>query len=195
MITIVIKGNKARTAPDFLLKDLPGSGGRMDIMCRCLDASLLLSHGIRESVEVLLCLEGPPSPPRCIRVGGDTVRHLSPDERSTAILIQKALNAYEPGKVVESTPGITISDRSFIDIISQNMERIVLLDETGTDIRTADLPGHDPCFVLGDHMGFTTEEETLLRTAPVCVSVSPKVLHASQCITLLLNELDRRGEL
>ena len=192
MITIIVKGNKARTAPDFLLKDLPGSGGRMDIMCRCLDASLLLSHGIRDYVEVLLCLEGPPTPPRCIRIRGDAVKYLSPDERSTAILLQKALKAHEPGEEIESTPGIFVSDTSFMDIISEKMSTIVLLDENGTDIRETAFPEGDICFVLGDHVGFTEDEQAALRNAPNVVSVSPKILHASQCITLLLNELDRR---
>ena len=51
MKTFIIKGNKAKTTPDFLLKDLPGSGGRMDILCRCLTSALLVSHGIR----IILC--------------------------------------------------------------------------------------------------------------------------------------------
>lgn len=191
MITIIVKGNKARTAPDFLLKDLPGSGGRMDIMCRCLSASLLVSHGIRENVEVLLCLEGPPNSPRCIRVQGNMVKFLSPDERSTAILLQKALKAYVDGEETESTPGISISGKTFMDCVQERMPSVVLLDENGGDIRGARLPPKDLCFVLGDHIGFTPEESEALREAPLTVSVSPKILHASQCITLLLNELDR----
>nr|HOP09024.1 tRNA (pseudouridine(54)-N(1))-methyltransferase TrmY [Candidatus Methanofastidiosa archaeon] len=58
MITFIIKANKARTSPDFLLKDLPGSGGRMDILCNCVESALLVSHGIRTDVEVILCLSG-----------------------------------------------------------------------------------------------------------------------------------------
>jgi tRNA (pseudouridine54-N1)-methyltransferase len=191
MITIIVKGNKARTAPDFLLKDLPGSGGRMDIMCRCLNAALLISHGIRENVEVLLCLEGPPNSPRCIQVRGDAVKYLSPDERSTAILLQKALKAYVEGEETESTPGIVVSGKAFLECIHERIESVVLLDEEGTDIRGMQLPADDVCFVLGDHLGFTQEEAEALSKAPLKVSVSPKILHASQCITLLLNELDR----
>jgi len=190
MITFLIKGNKARTAPDFLLKDLPGSGGRMDVMCRCLTSSLLLSHDIRRDVEVILCLAGEPTPPRTIRIRGDLVRYLSPDERSTAILLQKALRAFEPGKEIESTPGIFVSDRSFKDLAKENMERLVVLDEGGEDIGMCELPT-DPCFVVGDHMGVEEEEEALLKEASTFVSVSPRVLHASQCIVLVLNRMDR----
>lgn len=190
MITIVIKGNKAHSSPEFLLKDLPGSGGRMDVMCRCLTSSLLLSHDIRTDVEVILCLEGPPTPPRTIRVRGDKVRYLSPDERSTAILLQKALRAYEPEEEVESTPGIYVSDASFKDIVEENMGRLVVLDEKGDDMASCTLPS-DPCFVLGDHIGFEPEEDELLHDAPLRVSVSPRVLHASHCIVLLLNRIDK----
>ena len=193
MITFVVKGSKARTAPDFLLKDLPGSGGRMDLLCRCLTSSLLLSHGIRTDVEVVLCLAGPPSPPRTITVRGDAVRHLSPDERSTAILLQKALAAYRAGETVESTPGITISDIPFAEVVARNAKRLVVLDEGGADIRDVEHVPADACFVLGDHLGFTDEEQALLADAPLTVTVSPKVLHASQCISLVLNECDRRG--
>jgi len=187
MITFLIKGNKARTAPDFLLKDLPGSGGRMDVMCRCITSSLLISHDIRKDVEVMLCLTGEPTPPRTIRIRGDLVRYLSPDERSTAILLQKALRAFEPGKEKESTPGIFVSDRSFMDLVEENMDRLVVLDEEGEDITRCEIPP-GPCFVLGDHL---EEERALLREASTFVSVSPRVLHASHCIVLVLNRIDR----
>jgi len=188
MITFIIKANKARTAPDFLLKDLPGSGGRMDILCRCLSSALLVSHGIRSDVEVILCLSGPPGPPKCIRVLGDKVKYLSPDERSTAILIRKALAAYREGEEIESTPGIYVSDASFGSIIEKNKDRLVLLDEEGEDYD--EVPMDDPCFVLGDHLGFDEEEEVHLKGVAHRMRVSPRILHASHCIVLIHNKLD-----
>lgn len=188
MKTFIIKGNKAKTTPDFLLKDLPGSGGRMDILCRCLTSALLVSHGIRRDVEVILCLDGEPCPPRCIRVVGKEVRHLSPDERSTAVLIKKALKAYEEGTEVESTPGIYISGKSFEDVVMEKKGTLVVLDEKA--VSSAEIPYSDPCFVLGDHLGFTEAEEMLLRDAKVHISVSPTILHASHCIVLVHAMMD-----
>ena len=192
MITFIVKGNRARTAPDFLLKDLPGSGGRIDILCRCLTSSLLLSHGIRKDVQVILCLGGEPDPPKCIRVMGDKVKHLSPDERSTAILLMKALESYRKGEEVESTPGIYISGHSFKEILEQYRERIVLLDEGGDELNS--MPVEEPCFVLGDHLGFDEDEEKLLSTIKHRMRVSPLVLHGSHCIVLVLNRMDMINE-
>jgi len=189
MITFIIKGSKARTTPDFLLKDLPGTGGRMDIMCRCLTSSLLLSHGIREDVEVILSLNGSPDAPKCIRVVGSEVKFLSPDERSTSILIRKALSAYKVGMEVESTPGIYVSDESFASLVEKNKDRLVVLDEEGEYMDEIDMV--DPCFVVGDHLGFSEEEETILNKSNVRLKLSPKILHASQCIVLSLNIIDR----
>jgi len=189
MIKFIVKGNKARTAPDFLLKDLPGSGGRMDIMCRCLTSALLVSHGIRRDVEVILCLSGPPSPPRCIRVVGDNVKYLSPDERSTSILIRKALAAYKEGEEVESTPGIFVSERSFRSILEENRENLVLLDEEGDEYDI--IPFENPCFVIGDHLGFDDGEKEMLKNAKIKMKVSPTILHASHCIVILHSIMDR----
>jgi len=189
MITFIIKGTKAMTSTDVLLKDLPGSGGRMDILCRCISSALLLSHGIRTDVEVILCLCGPPSKPKCIRLLGNSVRHLSPDERSTAILIKKALSAYEDGAEKESTPGVFISNRSFESILSERKERLILLDEKGQYYD--DVPIADPCFVIGDHLGFDEEEMDLLKNVGHRMKVSPKTLHASHCIIILHNIMDR----
>jgi tRNA (pseudouridine54-N1)-methyltransferase len=64
-----------------------------------------------------------------------------------------------------------------------------VLDETGTDIRTAEeLPD---AFILSDHLNFTTEEETLAAMCPR-YSVGPACLHADHTITVVHNELDRR---
>ena len=79
----VVVLHRANTDGDFKLEDLPGSGGRVDIFCRVLNAALLLSHGIRKDTLVYGVLLGPPSPPVSIKVLGDSVKYLNPDERST----------------------------------------------------------------------------------------------------------------
>ncbi|MHC1605582.1 MAG: tRNA (pseudouridine(54)-N(1))-methyltransferase TrmY [Candidatus Methanofastidiosia archaeon] len=188
MITFLIKGNRAVTTPNFSLKDLPGSGGRIDVLCRCLTSALLLSHDIRRNVEVILCLEGPPNEPVSIRVMGRGVKHLCPDERSTAILFQKALKAVKKGEEVESTPGIFVSNTSFLQWLEKLWERVIVLDEKGETLTA--IPVKEPCFVIGDHLGFSENEEKILSKANNKVNVSPKTLHASHCIVLILNKID-----
>ncbi|HOP09721.1 MAG TPA: tRNA (pseudouridine(54)-N(1))-methyltransferase TrmY, partial [Candidatus Methanofastidiosa archaeon] len=132
---------------------------------------------------------GPPSPPRCIRMLGDRIKHLSPDERSTAILIKKALIAYRPGDEVESTPGIFVSDRSFEAVLMDNYERLVLLDENGEEY--SKIPLNDPCFVIGDHLGFDEGDLELMKEIKYRMTISPKVLHASHCIVIVHNMRDK----
>jgi tRNA (pseudouridine54-N1)-methyltransferase len=50
MRQFVVVGHDAPTTDDFSLDDLPGAG-RLDVLCRCITAALLLSHGIRDGVE------------------------------------------------------------------------------------------------------------------------------------------------
>ena len=69
MKDFIIIGHKAVTGT-FSLNDLPGAAGRMDILCRCVNAALFLSHDLRRDVRVFLVLKGEPSPPKLIRFDG-----------------------------------------------------------------------------------------------------------------------------
>ena len=191
MRRFVVIGHEAHTSPDFLLDDLPGTSGRIDILARCANAALLTSHGIRKDVEIYLVLGGPPQPPRTIRISGEETRHLNPDERTTASLFLKALRI--PG-IAESmsTPGIYVSGMGFSQVLSRLQGRFILLREDGEDIRKRVIQ-KNPIFVLSDHLDFTeAEEKELMRLDPLVTSLGPRSLHADQCISIVHNELDRR---
>jgi tRNA (pseudouridine54-N1)-methyltransferase len=192
MRRFVIVGHKAVTTPKFTLNDLPGGAGRMDIIARCVNASLFLSHDLRRDVECFAVLLGEPSPPVTIRFNGEHVRYLSPDERSPAALIKKALEkGVPPAGEAEATPGVYISRRSFADVIG-GLDNIVYLHEDGEDIRNAGLTG-DETFVLSDHQNLTPEEEEVLsRKAARRISLGKKLYHADHCIVMANHELDRR---
>jgi tRNA (pseudouridine54-N1)-methyltransferase len=91
MTTFAIIGHIARTDGVFSLNDLPGTGGRMDVVCRCVNTSLFLSHDLRRDTECYMVLCGEPAGPKTVRFSGSDVRSLSPDERSAGALIKKAL--------------------------------------------------------------------------------------------------------
>jgi tRNA (pseudouridine54-N1)-methyltransferase len=191
MRRFVVVGHKAVTTPKFSLNDLPGGAGRMDIVARCINASLFLSHDLRRDVEFTAVLLGEPSPPVAIRFSGENVRYLSPDERSPAALIKKALEKGVPlAGEVESTPGIYISKRSFADVIG-GLENIVYLHEDGEDIRGAGLTGEET-FVLSDHQNLTPEEEALLQERGARkISLGERLYHADHCIVVVNWVLDR----
>lgn len=191
MRRFVVLGHEAHTAPDYSLNDLPGTSGRIDVLVRCVTAAFLLSHGIRKDVELYLTLKGPPSPPRTIRFLGSEVRHLNPDERSTAALLLKAL---ETQSIFESlsTKGIYSSGLGFQELLSQLKGPFVLLKEDGKDIRKHAMP-KDAIFVISDHLDFTNDEENALMSYnPFVISLGPRSIHADQCIIIVNNELDRR---
>lgn len=192
MKDFIIIGHKAVTET-FSLNDLPGAAGRMDILCRCVNAALFLSHDLRRDVRVFLILEGVPSPPKLIRFEGRAVRYLSPDERSAASLVKKALEKKAQDFWTESTPGVSVRKGDLGDILKELDKKIIYLREDGDDIRNKNVNESDPLYVLGDHLGLTEDEEKfIMGYSPEVISVGPLSLHADHCIVLLHNEIDRR---
>jgi len=187
MRRFIVIGHKALTSGDFSLNDMPGSAGRMDVLCRCVTSSLFLSHDLRRDVECYLVLLGEPQPPKTIMFSGERVRYLNPDERSAGSLIKKALSTACGDEFIESTKGVYIRRGGLERLLSEF--KMALLDEKGEDIRTTDeLPD---AYLLSDHMNFSEEEEDIIRDLQK-VSVGPKILHADHTITIMLNEMDRR---
>ena len=74
----MVIGTRATASPDFLLIDLPGTSGRLDVLLRCVRAALLVSHGLRRDTVVYLVLLGGPAAPRSLRIDGATFRAGTP---------------------------------------------------------------------------------------------------------------------
>ena len=90
MRRFAIIGSRGPPSSTFHLDDLPGSG-RIDVICRNIGSCLLLSHGIREDVEVIVHLLGGPGKPRRIKFTGSSITGLRADERSIAGRIRKVV--------------------------------------------------------------------------------------------------------
>ncbi len=190
MKRFLILGHDVPLDSDFHLDDLPGAAGRIDVLCRAIGASLLLSHGIRRDVETILLLRDSVR----VRIRGDRVKRLNPDERSTAALLRRALGALAEDEV-ESTPGIFVSRCGLTEEIDRLLEQgasPIVLDEDGDPAESFAFP-RDPAFVLSDHLDFTEAEERLLADLPR-VSLGPTPLHTSQAITIAHYHLDRQAE-
>ena len=108
MTSFAIIGHLARTDGGFSLNDLPGSGGRMDVLCRCVNTSLFLSHDLRRDVDCYLILCGEPAGPKTVKFSGELVRSLSPDERSAAALIKKVIDTPCGSEFREAAQGVFI---------------------------------------------------------------------------------------
>lgn len=187
MRTFVVVGHKATTSPDFSLEDIPGTSGRLDILCRCITAAFVLSHGIRKDVCVYIVLLGG-EVPKTILLKGETLRHLNPDERTTAALLKKALALSASPQWMQSTSGIFVRTGGLAEVIADLKAAVMLyLREDGTDIRGVKCSGlcDDSAYILGDHTGMTPDEETLIEQAGASVvSLGPVSLHADHCIVI-----------
>ncbi|WP_048201587.1 tRNA (pseudouridine(54)-N(1))-methyltransferase TrmY [Methanocaldococcus bathoardescens] len=201
MREFIFKANKTITSSDINLKDLPGSCGRLDLLCRCVSDAFFLSHDIRRDVIFYAVLYGQPNPPVCIKFVGSELRKVSPDERNIAIFIKKALKKFEELYEEErkswnqSTPGIYVKRLGFRDLILEKLnegKNIYYLHKDGKDVENVDI--ENPVFILGDHIGIGEEDEKFLEEIGAKkISLSPLELHANHCITIIHNVLDKRG--
>lgn len=188
----IVYARKAVTSPNFSLDDLPGSGGRMDLVARCITSALWISHALRRDSCIHVVAYGRPHPPVVISFYGDSLRDVSPDERNIASWIQKSLAREKRNQ------GITVRKISFQQLIEELAAEGVffyLLHEKGRDIRDVE-PKEDSVFVLGDHVGLPRKEEKFVeRFEHEKVSLGTTSYLASQCITVLHYELDRKRKM
>ena len=189
MRQFVLYAGTALTSPDFSLDDLPGSGGRMDLVARCVGNALWLSHAVRRDTCIHVVACGEPHPPVVITFAGERLRGVSPDERNIAAWIQKTLAG------TRRNPGIRVRDLRFQELIEELADDgtfFYILHEEGNELGTRAL-NEDAAFVLGDHLGLPPIEGAFVeRFAHEKISLGPISYLASHCITILHYELDRR---
>ena len=194
MRQFIVLGHEAPTTPEFSLSDLAGGAGRLDVLCRCVNAGLFLSHGIREDVRVHLVLNDEYT----VRFDGSTAKRLYPNERAVASRIQGALEStadaigHQPAEV---SPGVELYRMGFESTLEAAASEgtVVELHEDGEPLVDAE-PPENPVFVLSDHDDFTdAEAELLAQTADQRLSVGPEVLHADQTMTVVHNWVDTAG--
>jgi tRNA (pseudouridine54-N1)-methyltransferase len=197
---IVLVGQKALASPDFLLDDLAGTSGRLDVLVRALRASLLVSHGVRADVVAYLVLLGGPRAPRSVRFQGERARFLRPEERSLATLLKKVLAAPEPevgeGAFGEVRQGIAVARGGLAAVLADTEKApLYVLEEGAPDVRS--VPVHPAAtFVFGDHLGFDPQTRGALEIAgAVPVGLGPVSVHVEDAVAVLMNELDRYGGL
>jgi len=192
----VVVGQQARGSPDFLLNDLAGTSGRLDVLVRCVRAALLVSHGLRRDTVAYLVLLGDPRAPKTLRFDGASARFIRPEERSLATLAQKMLAAGREGPgFVSMRPGIAIAHEGLSAVLAELGDATpYVLEEGAPDIREACLDVRDAAFFFGDHRGFEgSVREELAAIGAIPLGLGPVSVHAEDAVTLVVNELDRRA--
>jgi tRNA (pseudouridine54-N1)-methyltransferase len=196
MRRFVVIGRTARASPDFLLRDLPGTSGRLDVLLRCLRAGLLVSHGLRRDTIVYLVLLGGPDAPRSLRFDGAAARYVRPDEYSLATTVKKALSVpIESSGFVPARAGIAVA-RGGLEVVLEDLPPVAgyVLDIEGSDIRETALDTEESVFFLGDHSGLDAAARSRLDAfGATPIALGPLSVHADDAIALVGNELDRRA--
>jgi tRNA (pseudouridine54-N1)-methyltransferase len=174
--------------------------GRMDIACQIIIMSFFISHKIRENVNLHLIFNGPPDPPKHIEM--NPTKKLYEDDshdiskKDVAGLIKRLLYKYRAGEKREVMTGYFVEKKSFIDVVNELIsegKEIYILDKKGEDIREIEI-SDKPVFILGDHDGIPKDEMRKLKRLDIKkVSVGNTMYFASQAMTIVQNELDRRG--
>jgi len=171
--------------------------GRLDIAIHSLIAAFFLSHKIRTDVKMHLFFAGPPSSPKHLELKPVTEGQTGEDKiyfskQNVARVIKKMLYKFREGEKNEVYPGFWIEQQSLLKYASSLEDRnLYILDPKGEDIRTVKLKPN-PIFILGDHHGLPKKELKRLKAISTPVTVGPTTYFASQTITLVNNELDRR---
>jgi tRNA (pseudouridine54-N1)-methyltransferase len=196
MRRFVVIGRTATASPDFLLRDLPGTSGRLDVLLRCVRAGLLVSHGLRKDTIVYLVLLGGPEAPRSLRFDGAAARYVRPDEYSLATTVKKALSVpVDASGFVPARAGIAVA-RGGLETVLEDLPPLTsyVLDIAGSDIRQAALDSEECAFFLGDHLGLDADTRRRLDSFGARpIALGPVSVHADDAITLVGNELDRRA--
>lgn len=190
----VVLGSRAKSNADFKLHALGDSGGRMDILVRCIRAALLVSGGVRRDTVLDLLLLGPDEAPLVLRLDGQSIRGLRPDEARNARMLQSALAARHKGSGAQMVaPGIMAAPMDLETLVRERGGKRFILGRDGVDLRSVSWEG-DATFVLGDDRGIPAEQQDRLeRCGAAVVSLGPVELHTEDAITVVHNELDRRS--
>ena len=195
MREFLLRALKARTSADFSLDNLEDAG-KMHIVSRCISNALWVSNGLREDTIMHVNLEGPRLPPKLISFYGSKLKGFAFDEKGIAGFIKHALEKGQNLNLNESlevSPGVIIAKKSFEQFIKENSDKqLIYLHKKGKNLREFKFKD-DILFLFGDYIGMPRKTEFYLeRFKAKKVSLGRVDYHASQCITIVQNELDLR---
>ena len=173
---------------EFLLKDLPGSGKRIDVLCR--DLAACFDWGpmswSKSNLEVIAVIGNT----RILKFTYPK-EQLPHGEVGWASVIRDSLRG-EPPTYVDVSDGTL---ESFIDLqLKTDDSKLWVLDEEGTsplDRQTIN-PIAKNSFMLGDHKGFNSEAERTISQYDIQkISLGGKSYLSSHCLAAIISEFER----
>ncbi len=173
---------------DFLLRDLPGSGKRIDVLCRDLAACFDWGPNLwpKSNLELIAVIGNSK-----IVTFRNPQNQLPLGEVRWASVIRDALKGQLPEYVA-------LSDGTFEDVI-RNLNKIEdstlwVLDEEGSSLsETKRLsPSTQNSFMLGDHKGFDSLTVSVMSEYNIQrISLGKKSYLSSHCLAAIIFEFER----
>jgi tRNA (pseudouridine54-N1)-methyltransferase len=180
-------GHRAQSSGVLSLNDLPGSGGRMDVLARAVNSALFLSHAIRENSHVILHLLGGDGPTRRIWFDGSRIRGVRPDERSISGQIKAVIKDPIPpvDRFIEYSEGVYHSGGGLVQTLTEWRSKgvvPVVLDADGEHHSRIPMDS-DVGFILSDDRPLSSTEEVSLE-GEIRVAIGEKWLQGHSCISV-----------
>ncbi len=200
-ITILLDAPRTRTNDDFLIRDVPGTSGRLDVVCRILIAAYRTTPTFTSCIQVNVTLGGPPHPPLLLQINDVNSDEFPESELCCAIIIKSLLQKYRTSGAEKSRqwPQFSITAKSFdntLKDVASPTSQLLYFVEKGKPLDQVNIDFDQPItLILGDDQGLPAEHEKLVYQYPVQeVSIGTRSLLGSQVLSLFLLEMARRKE-
>ncbi len=176
------------TSGDFILKDLPGSGKRIDVLCRVLSACFEWGPSVWD--KHLLELVAVIGDSIILRIQDPGAKTPS-GERAWAKMLKDSLKGNPPEYVHVYEGNL---ESIIIDLNKPPKSILRILHEEGENLNLQDISFSetDNSFMLGDHRGFSSHaEELILKHTLQKVSLGKTSYLSSHCVAQIISEFER----
>ena len=175
---------------EFSNKDLPGSGKRIDILCRVLATCFDWGSSNQSSLEIEVM---------AIFANEKTLTFSNPKEDlpigevAWGKEIREALRDNPPEFIQVESLGLSEVLNQILQVDNSN---VIALDETGEPItnRFFENTKAQNSFMLGDHRGFDSESLRIIRNEDIQqISLGERSYLSSHCVAALISKFERFG--
>ncbi|MEM4958660.1 MAG: hypothetical protein QXX12_02155, partial [Nanopusillaceae archaeon] len=160
MRIFIFYSNTVRTDGNF--RDIYHSG-RLDILLHSIIHAFFISNGLRKYVEFNIILNGPPDPPRRIKIESNIETPWS--KKDIATLLSSSLKKFNKKKMpIYAFPGVFVEKKGFKEVVEEYIQQgrnIYVLEKNGIEIK--DIKIENPVFVVGDFLGIPKDEKKWLK--------------------------------
>ncbi|MFW9906511.1 MAG: hypothetical protein ACFFFH_19525 [Candidatus Thorarchaeota archaeon] len=177
MRRFLVISNTVDTSKPLSLNSLTGFG-RLDVICRCINAAFFLSNEFRK--DVILCIYFWINS-KIMEIWGDKVHGINPDERAIAGVLKRVFNG-------RSYPGIRFYTSNLEYFLQQ--QKFIVIDKRGD--QSLHLLNEYDSYLLGDQVGLPNQIYTYFSNQPK-LSLGTSTYLSSQVITILNYLIDSIG--